>query len=223
MLDNDAICSVMTPFTKRLKAKLWQEYGGTHYAEWSENKVTQRLWEYLRTIDLLELTEDSRLLDIGGGGTGFFAHLVSPFIAEMHVMDENALDRKDEKVVWHAGMAAYDTLAPLLARFPKLSHISCVSVFEHAPDAQRIGISEAINEQFKGDTFVMTLEFHSREIYFGYQLNTVTLSDLCRKFTNFYPDVIETSPLECVNAFKSTFDDAHVMMWKPLIMRFRRI
>lgn len=208
--------------TERLKATLWREYGGRFYAEWSEHKITQRYWEYLRTIDLLGLSENSVVLDIGGGGTGFFALILSRFVREVHVMDEHKPDHRQTETVWHAGLAAYDSLKRVLARNKQITHISCVSVFEHAPEAQRIGIIKAIDEEFTGDVFVTSLEFHPKTISFGYQLTTQTMSDMFREFTRFYPDVIESAPLECINAFKQTIDDAQVPMWKPIVMRFKR-
>jgi len=57
----------------KIKAALWKAYGKpAEAAEWDGNvygdgKLSQRFWEYHQAIDLLELTPDSVVLDIGGG------------------------------------------------------------------------------------------------------------------------------------------------------------
>ncbi len=62
----------MNPRTLLLQARLWRMYGDKAYAAerdgnvYGGGKLSQRFWEYHKTIDALELTADSVVL----GGLG---------------------------------------------------------------------------------------------------------------------------------------------------------
>ena len=83
--------------TNKLKAALWQLYGNpASPSEWDGRvcgggKLSQCFGEYHKAIDLLELTPDAVVLDIGGGsnraGFGFFTNIIAPFVKEVHISD----------------------------------------------------------------------------------------------------------------------------------------
>jgi hypothetical protein len=125
----------------------------------------------------------------------------------------------------------------LLKQNPQITHIASVSVFEHIPDEIRRGMTKAINEFFKGQIFVTTLEYHSRNCYFEYQLTPKTLSELFIPLERFYPDKILQSPVLGESAYQHAslgrkvirrlfpnwrwrkFDNTP--LWYPLALRFR--
>ena len=237
--------------TEKLKATLWQSYGHPDYqAEWDGKiygggKLSQRFWEYHQTIELLELTPDSVVLDIGGGspitGAGFFTRVIAPHVKEVHVMDVNIGETKAPlaNIVFHRSLGSYETLSKLLRENPQITHVACISVFEHIPHDVRCGMVKAVNEHFSGNTFVSTLEYHSKESFFEYQLIPRTLSELFEPLTNFYPDQICQSPFLAEMAFrvacigrrmmrrlgstKRWGKDTEIPLWYPVALRFRRI
>jgi hypothetical protein len=238
---------------RKLKAALWQRYGSAaHPAEWDGKvygggKLSQRFWEYHQAIELLELTPDSVVLDIGGGspitGAGFFTQLVAPYVRQVHVMDVNigGTDKLASNIIIHQNLANYENLSKVLRDNPQVTHVACISVFEHIQDEVRRGMVKAVNEAFAGDTFVATLEYHSQKCFFEYQLTAHTVSDLFIPFTNFYPDVIQKSPFWSMDAFASlnlilrllmkiknpgngsAVSGMRIPLWYPVAFRFRRI
>ncbi len=238
-------------FTEKLKAALWRCYGHPDFpAEWDGKvygggKISQRFWEYHQTIELLELTPDSVVLDIGGGspitGAGFFTRVIAPQVKEVHVMDVNIGEGEGlANVKFHRSLGSYETLAKLLKENPQITHVACISVFEHIPPTVRCGMIQAVNEHFSGDIFATTLEYHARDCFFEYQLTVRTLSDLFEPFTNFYPDKILESPVLGEIAYKGGCigrrlirelsplskwgnKEPGVPLWYPLALRFRRI
>jgi hypothetical protein len=236
--------------TERLKAALWRRYGNASSpAEWDGKvfgggKLSQRFWEYLTAIDLLELTAESVVLDIGGGspetGAGFFTQIISPYIKEVHVMDVNIGEaiKTAPNVVLHRALATQETLQELFQTCPRISHVSCISVFEHiAPDVRR-GMVQAINGFFPGDVFVSTLEYHARDRFIEKQLTAGTLSELFEPLTRFYPDKMVQSPVLCEWAYRNASmgrklvrrlglnamlnePEPGVPLWYPLALRFR--
>ena len=238
----------MTNLTQKLKAALWQRYGHPDYpAEWDGKvygggKLSQRFWEYHTAIELLELKPDSVVLDIGGGspvtGAGFFTRVIAPRVREVHVMDINIGEPKDvsPKVKFHRSLADHGTLTKLFQENPQITHVVCISVFEHIPHEIRCGMVKAINETFAGYTFVATLEFHSRDHFFEHQLTTRTVSEMFEFFTSFYPETICKSPFWCENAFcgpsgaqrilrkigQPKGKEPEIPLWYPVAFRFRR-
>ncbi|MDE3097840.1 MAG: hypothetical protein KGJ88_00050 [Verrucomicrobiota bacterium] len=236
--------------TDKLKASLWQCYGAPDYpAEWDGKvygggKLSQRFWEYHQAIELLDLTPDSVVLDIGGGspatGAGFFTRVIAPHVREVHVLDMNVGEGKDTaNIKFHRRLGCYDTLAELFTKIPQVSHVASISVFEHIPHDVRCGIVRAINESFGGDTFVATLEYHARDCFFEYQLTVRTLSEMFEPLTNFYPDRIAKSPIWSEGAFRygslgrrllrrlgiqmrPSANEPQVPLWYPLALKFRR-
>jgi hypothetical protein len=238
--------------TEKLKAALWQCYGNPAYpAEWDGKvygggKLSQRFWEYHQTIELLELTPDSVVLDIGGGspvtGAGFFTRVIAPHVKAVHVMDLNIAETKEtsSNIVFHRSLASYETLTKLLKENPQITHVACISVFEHIPHEVRCGMVKALNEAFTGNTFAATLEYHARDCFFEHQLTVRTLSELFEPFTNFYPDLICKSPVLGEVAYKNVSVGRKIMrrlgistarwgqepgvpLWYPLALRFRRV
>jgi len=234
--------------TEKLKAALWRCYGNPEYpAEWDGKvygggKLSQRFWEYHQTIELLELTPDSVVLDIGGGspitGAGFFTRVVAPRVREVHVMDMNIGEPESasSKIVFHRSLANYETLSKLFKENPQITHVACISVFEHIPHDVRCGMIKAVNENFAGNIFAATLEFHPKESYFEHQLVTQTISEMFGCFTTFYPDAILKSPFWCENAFRGLSGKRQILrrgghgmgkqpevpLWYPVAFRFRR-
>ena len=237
--------------TEKLKANLWRCYGHPDYpAEWDGKvygggKLSQRFWEYHQTIELLELTSDSVVLDIGGGspvtGAGFFTRVIAPYVKEVHVMDVNIGESKpaSSNIIFHRSLASYETLSILLKENPQITHIACISVFEHIPHDVRCGMIRALNEFFPGDIFVGTLEYHPRDCFFEYQLTVRTLSELFEPFTNFYADQIQKSPVLGETAYRGASlgrklmcrlgfsakrwgEEPGVPLWYPLAFRFHR-
>ena len=238
--------------TDKLKAALWQCYGNPSYpAEWDGKvygggKLSQRFWEYHETIDLLELTPASVVLDIGGGspatGAGFFTRVIAPHIKAVHVMDLNIGESKTvaSNIVFHRTLADYETLSKLLKENPQITHVACISVFEHIPPDVRCGMVRAVNECFRGQTFVGTLEYHPRDCFFEHQLTVQTLSQLFEPLTRFYPDRISKSPVMGEIAYRNVSIGQKVLrklaplvrwnrkepgvpLWYPLALRFRRV
>jgi cyclopropane fatty-acyl-phospholipid synthase-like methyltransferase len=238
--------------TEKLKARLWRCYGHPNFpAEWDGKtygggKISQRFWEYHQTIELLELTPDSVVLDIGGGspvtGAGFFTRVIAPHVKEVHVMDVNIGESQtaSANVVFHRRLAGYETLSTLLQANPQITHIACISVFEHIPHDVRCGMVKAVNEFFSGNTFVATLEYHTQESFFEHQLTVRTMSELFEFFTNLYPDQIHKSPVLAENSYQNVSVGRKLMRrlgvslnrwgtepgvprWYPLALRFRRV
>lgn len=236
-----------TALTQKLKAALWQCYGNPAFpAEWDGavhggGKLSQRFWEYFITIELLELTPDSVVLDIGGGspetGAGFFTRVIAPYVQEVHVMDVNIGESAEAgpKIKFHRHLANCETLSKLFQENPQITHVACISVFEHIPPDVRCGMIKAINEFFAGEIFATTLEYHSKECYFEHQLVTETVSEMFKFLTAFYPEVISKSPFFCTNAFQAPGfsrlakklggtenKTPEIPLWYPVAFKFRR-
>ena len=218
--------------TKKLKKELWQVFGDPKRpAEWDGNiygggKLSQRYWEYAQTIEYLELDENSVLLDIGGGSTktgySFFATLVSKYIKEVHILDPNIEFEEKEKgnIKYIKEPATYEKLKDVFAG-TTFTHVSCISVFEHIPDEIRNGIIKGVNDFFKGDRFITTLEYHPKKRFFEYQLTAKTVSELFSHFGHFYVDEYRSSPVLCENAFAKIFGLLS-RQWYPVAFKFIR-
>ena len=237
--------------TEKLKAALWQYYGNPSYpAEWDGKilgggKLSQRFWEYHQAIELLELTSEAVVLDIGGGspatGAGFFTRVIALHVKQVHVVDANIGEQQAAapNIIFHRSLASYESLAKLLTENPQITHVASVSVFEHIPHEVRCGMVKALNEFFLGNSFVTTLEFHPKDCYFEHQLTTRTLSGLFESFTNFYPDIIHKSPFWSENVYRHTLGyrvfrrlgllksrqrkEPEIPLWYPVALRFRRL
>ena len=233
------------PLTKQLKAKLWRQYGCQETpAEWDGQvygggKLSQRFWEYFKVIELLELDENSVIVDIGGGspatGLGFFGALLASAVKRVIVFDPNIAPNalEPENVEFVRKDASYEELSAFLAHRPEITHISCISVFEHIEPAVREGVVRAINEHFKGVAFVATYEFHPKKTYFESQLTAKTASDLFKPLTRFYLDEYCSSPAWSEDAFdnqmlfklsrKTLLSRANIPLWHPIAVRFLRL
>lgn len=231
--------------TKRLKAELWKRFGSKENpAEWDGHihgggKLSQRFWEYFKAIELLELDRDSVIIDIGGGspttGVGFFGALLSTVVRKVVVFDtniaESAVETKNVEFV--RSHASYESLKSFLECRPEITHISCISVFEHIEPEIREGIVRAINGFFHGQSFVATFEFHARHTFFEYQLTAQTVSSVFDPFTDYYLDTFCASPVWCENAFdnqrffklsrKTPITAANIPLWYPVAVRFVRV
>ncbi len=242
--------------TQKLKAELWQRFGDSKYpAEWDGNiygggKLSQRFWEYFKAIELLELDENSVVLDIGGGSpitkAGFFASLLSTAVKTVIIMDPNIADNvgTSSNIQFISKDSDYDGLCKLLIERPEITHIASVSVFEHIPPDIREGMVRAIDENFAGNCFVGTFEYHAKKTFFEYQLTAGTASKLFGGFSNYYLDEMEASPVWCENAydgikrnkhknkviwliqkiffkaFEDTIGKIYVPYWYPVAVRF---
>lgn len=232
--------------TGPLKSELWKRYGSPeHPAEWDGNvfghmgggKMSQRFWEYFKAIELLDLTQDSIVLDIGGGspatGAGFLGEILAQQVKQVIVMDPNARGPAAalKNIECVRSNSTYAELKALLEARRDLTHISCVSVFEHIEPQVREGITQAINEAFGGSCFVATFEYHAKVRFHEHYLTTKTVSDLFKPLTRFYLDEFVASPTPCVNAFDSQLlprlsrtpiARGHIPLWHPVAVRFLR-
>jgi hypothetical protein len=230
--------------TQILKLELWRRYGSKATpAEWDGNvygggKLSQRYWEYFKAIELLELEPDSIVLDIGGGspetGAGFFAALLATEIRKVIIIDPNIAPNVSApgNVEFIRKNATEQELLSVFASRPEISHVACVSVFEHIQPSVREPAVRAINAAFRGRSFVTTFEYHARRTIFEYNLTARTTSALFSSLTNFYPDEIQASPVWSENAYDSSrmiklsrsgpIDRAEIPLWYPLAVRFVR-
>jgi 2-polyprenyl-3-methyl-5-hydroxy-6-metoxy-1,4-benzoquinol methylase len=231
--------------TRALKSELWKRYGSPEYpAEWDGSvfaragggKMSQRFWEYFKTIELLDLTPDSVVLDIGGAspatGVGFLGEILAQQVKQVVVMDPNTRGPASAKnIECVQSKSSYAELKALLETRRDLTHISCVSVFEHIEPAVREGITRAINEAFGGSCFVATFEYHAKVRLHEHYLTARSVSALFKPLTRFYLDEFVASPTHCENAFDSRpllslsrtpVAPGHIPLWQPVAVRFLR-
>jgi hypothetical protein len=213
--------------TSQLKATLWKRFGALeHPAEWDGRiygggKLSQRYWEYFKTLELLDLSPNSVVVDIGGGspvtGVGFFASLIATAVRKVFVFDSNISPEAvaPDGVEFVREKASFESMSGFLKTHPEVTHVASVSVFEHIPALEREGIVRAINENFKGESFVASLEYHAKSVYFEYQLTAGTISTLFEPMTRYYLDKFESSPVWCENAYPMD-----VPLWYPIAVRF---
>jgi len=231
--------------TRKLQGELWRRFGTREYpAEWDGfvyggGKLSQRYWEYFKAIELLELDSGSVVVDIGGGspitGVGFFASLLATTVKKVIVFDSHvAADGfAPANVEFERRQADYENFKAFLQSNTDITHISCISVFEHIAAPVREGIMRAANECFVGHSIVATLEFHARRTFFEHQLTAETLSNLFAPLRAFFPDRIEASPVWAQDAFdrqrllklsrSRLLEVADIPRWYPLALRFVRL
>ena len=200
--------------TGALKRELWKRYGDPAFpAEWNGyvhggGKLSQRFWEYFKAIEFLELEKTSVVLEVGGGSPNtppFFGTLLASAVAKVYVMDENvpSADSAGGRLEFVPELGNYESVCRVLKAHPEITHVSCVSVFEHIEDSVREGIVRAIDELFAGNIFAATLEFHSKFTFFDYQLTTKTVSQLFAPLKKFYLERCEAAPTPCENSYAS--------------------
>ncbi|OHB54518.1 MAG: hypothetical protein A2Y07_01540 [Planctomycetes bacterium GWF2_50_10] len=207
--------------TDRLLAGLWKNYGAQGVsAEWDGkvyggSKMSQRFWEYMIAIKLLELDSESSVLEIGGGSprtkSAFFSDILASSVALSTVIDPN-LDPLNEKLNTCYLKQFADGPSLDHIRDDGYSHVVSVSTLEHVEPALREQIITSLNTFTYVQTMVFTFEYHPTTRYFDYQLTAKDL-DVFSRLTNFYADSFEASPTHCVNA---------VDKWYPVAVRFRR-
>jgi len=202
------------PQTANIKRDLWRYYGRDSQwkAEWDGasylqgGKLSQRMWEYFIAADLLELSPDATVLDIGGGspfsGKPFFAELIAPYVKKVIVMDPNQDSRIYASNIecLHTN-ATTESLTNLLNQNSSITHVCSISVFEHIPLENRIEMIRTIDQAFHGSCFVATFEYHPVKNHFEHQLTADTLSKTFSPFERFYLETFLASPTLCVNAF----------------------
>lgn len=238
----------MNPTTHRLKRELWQLFGTRdHPAEWDGlyyggGKLSQRHWEYFIGVELLDLTPDSVVLDIGGGspatGSGFFASLLSSAVKKVIIVDPNITPHTkpaaNAEFVREAG--DYASLERLLQAHPEITHVASISTFEHIAPEVREGIVRAINDYFTGESFVATFEYHPVQCFFEHQLTARSVSSLFSPLVRYYLDEFRSAPVYCENAFDRArllrlqrppfaprnFAPGHIPLWYPVATRFLR-
>jgi ubiquinone/menaquinone biosynthesis C-methylase UbiE len=220
--------------TQKIKSELWSKFSTKNFpSEWDGRnpdnkdycggKLSQRFWEYFKAIELLDLDQNSVVLDIGGGspdtGSGAFAWLLSKYIKKIIVMDPNLGEMKGstDNIKLVKKNANREELKKLFSANPDITHIVSVSVFEHIEPSLRMEIVEAIND-FKGNVFVVTLEYHPKKNFWNYQLTTKTVSELFKKLTTFYLSEFHSSPTLCEGAFVS-HKDFHRYKFLPRAIR----
>lgn len=220
----------MQTLTDRLKQRLWDWYGTPgQFAEWDGRtygggKISQRFWEYFIAVELLDLSAGDIVLDIGGGspatGLSMFPRLLASVGVQVVVLDVNfggMAPGSVENVRVEEGLADRARLSQMLGQYMP-THVSCVSVLEHASTIQQHGIFEALEDKFGGKNAVFTFEFHETETHFEQQLTTSSLSAAVHRLKRYYLDRIERAPLHCVNALSGKD-----RLWYPLALRFARV
>jgi hypothetical protein len=180
-------------------------------------KLSQRFWEYFAAIEALDLSPDSVVLDIGGGspatGISLFPRAVATQAAKVIVMDSSlkGLAPITPRVAYVPEDCSYESLRRVFAENPSITHVSSVSVFEHIPPDVRVDMVRAINDHFKGHTFVVTLEYHPTTCFFEHQLTARSLSDTFTPLKQFFPVQFIESPVFCENA---------IQRWRPFYAAF---
>lgn len=217
--------------SKELKQLLWSKHGTRENpAEWDGfvyggGKISQRFWEYFVSIEMLELQAGSVLMDIGGGspatGVSMFPKLIAEAGIQLIVVDQDFGSQQHEvphNVTLEQCAADQETLTALIRKHNP-THISCISVLEHASLQQQQGIFSAIENEFNGEKAVFTFEFHETVKHFEQQLTTDTLSNAVSQLKRYHLNRIERSPLNCVNAFSNSM----ARLWYPLALQFERV
>jgi hypothetical protein len=236
----------LTP-TEALKAELWRRFGTKeHPSEWDGHyygggKLSQRYWEYSKSIEMLNLDRDSVVFDIGGGspvtGAGFFAKLVATVARSVTILDPTIPDDAPtySNIEYIRKFGDFATLRQILAERTEITHLVSVSVLEHVAEADRLGMFKAIDESFGGNVFVTTFEYHTVRSYFEQQLTAKTTAELFGTLTRFYPTQFEASPVLCEAAYdnehlvrlnlkspfaKRNFKKAVIPQWYPVALKF---
>lgn len=237
--------------TDAIKRDLWRRHGRPeHPSEWDGRvygggRLSQRFWEYFKAAELLDLRPDSVVLDLGGGspstGLGFFMEAVAPHVAQVIIMDPQVGKARndDPRVLLVPEYADRTSLERVLRAHPGITHLSSVSVLEHVEPEVRRGIFEAVDAAFRGETIVLTLEYHVRRRFFEQQLTARSLSDMVEPLNRFYLDAFEASPVACENAVEEVttlvakrrrllsphlrLASLWVPQWYPLALRFRSV
>jgi hypothetical protein len=221
----------MQTLERHIKADLWRMFGSQDTpAEWDGlnyggGKLSQRYWEYLKAVELLDLGPDSVVLDIGGGsrktGMGFFATLIHRYVKKVIIVDPSIdeYQKAPDNVVFIREYIGPVELKKILNTNINISHIVSLSVLEHIPDDLRPGMIKAINDCFNGQVFVATFEYHAKKCFFDDQLTAKTISNTFKPFTNFYLSRFESSPVWCENAFNPADDTPR---WYPLAVKFEQ-
>ena len=198
--------------TSQLKAELWRRYGDpAHPAEWDGliyggGRPSQRFWEYFRSVELLDLTQDDVVLDIGGGspthGAGFFASLLATRVKRVVILDANASKSVTvpSNVTLITANADFKSLEDVFRVHPEITAVSCVSVFEHIPADIRKSITTGLEQLFRGNRIVLTLEYHPNTCFVEHQLTMRTLSEALAPFKNFYLDAMDSCPTAAENS-----------------------
>ena len=222
--------------TRSIKRRLWEWFGtAEHPAEWDGivyggGKISQRFWEYFIAVEMLDLHPESVVLDIGGGspqtGVSLFPRLLAASGVRVIVLDKEFGKNLNEdvqagrvsveNVTIARGFADFDVLTEQLRKH-RPTHVSCLSVLEHAKADQQKGIFDALEREFTGERAVFTVEFHETVCHWEQQLTTPTLSTAVAGLRRYYLDRIERSPVHSMNAVVE-----NQRLWYPLALSFER-
>jgi hypothetical protein len=217
----------MSSLTPALKQSLWNRFGDPSFpAEWDGRvygggKLSQRYWEYFIAIELLALDPHSVVLDLGGGspvaGVGFLPALLAAHCRRVIVLDAHAQHpagtAQTGNLILEKRHGDYGTVRDTLRAHPDVTHISCVSVFEHIEPLTRREIVRSINDHFAGRAFVLTLEYQARVQHWEHQLTARSLSEALGPLDRLYPDAFVRSPVYCENAYEK------LGFWAPFNIR----
>ncbi len=212
-----------------LKAELWRRFGNPEYpAEWDGTTygggvLSQRFWEYHKAIDLLDIAEDSVILDIGGfsreTGRAFFGELLAEVARKVIVLDPTiGTSHDDGNVEYISQPAGEQELRRLCASQPTITHAVSISVLEHIAPSTREAMFKVIDENFGGDSIVATFEYQAKKVFCEHQLTARTAASLFSQLSRFYLDEMSASPVWCEGAF--VFDA--IPLWYPVAVKFRR-
>jgi len=187
-------------------------------------KISQRFWEYLIAIEMLDLSTRSVVVDVGGGspaaGLSIFPRLLAAEGVRVIVVDQDFGEIEENAMVnitLERTLANYDSLCHIFTKHEP-THLTCVSVLEHVSSLDQRGIFDAIEDSFRGERAVFTVEYHEIECHFDQQLTAKSLSEAVAGLHRYYLDRIERSPMHCVNAF-----GGRTRLWYPLALQFERV
>lgn len=210
----------------QLLQTLWVQYGNPKTpSEWDGSvygggKLSQRYWEYHIAYDMLGVSQSSVVLDIGGAsprtGVSLFASILAEHVRKVIVVDPNVPSKNclPTNLFPVPAWATRSALMDVFAAHPDITHVTSISVMEHIEEPVRIGIIEALEDCFHGESIVLTLEYHAQKTFFEQQLNTRSLSRLVSPLKSWYPHRFEKCPVHC--------EDAYSREWAPFYARFLR-
>jgi hypothetical protein len=218
----------MNSLTGKLKEDLWKRFGTDEFpSEWDGKiygggKGSQRFWEYFKAIELLDPAEDSVVLDIGGGsprtGIGFFSLLLKDRLKQVIVLDPNA-GSVYENIIAIKEPASFNALRDTFEKYPGITHVTSISVFEHMTPPLREDTIRAVNGFFRGKAFIATFEYHPKKRYMDNQLTAKTMHEAFRHFTNFHLSAMESSPVHATDAYSKYLK---IPLWYPVALKFER-
>lgn len=201
---------------ENLKKILWKMHGTSEFpSEWDGNihgggKGGQRFWEYLWTIDKMDITESSVILDVGAGNSLFFPKLLKQVCGNVWAIDPEI----DSNVT--AQKILQITLDDFIYKFENnlnsFEIITCVSVLEHMSEEEKVQFCRQL-DKFKKASIILTFEFGMLPISFNYQLSVFSLYSCFKEFKNHYISEMSACPVWCENSGNGVWRPVGVVLY----------